>query len=39
MRSRDLGTDYFGKLHPERLKRKLVKRLERLGFQVTLASA
>jgi transposase len=33
---RDLGPDYFDKLHPGRLKRKLVKRLEGLGFQVTL---
>jgi len=36
---RDLGADYFDRLHPERLKRKLVKRLEGLGFQVTLASS
>ena len=33
---RDLGADYFDKLHPDRLKRKLVKRLEGLGFQVTI---
>jgi hypothetical protein len=33
---RDLGADYFDKLHPGRLKKKLVKRLEGLGFQVTL---
>ena len=32
----DLGADYFDRLHPERLKRKLVKRLEGLGFQVTI---
>ena len=31
----DLGADYFDKLHPERLKRKLIKRLEGLGFQVS----
>jgi transposase len=36
VRYRDLGPDYFDKLHPERLKRKLVRRLEGLGFQVTL---
>jgi transposase len=33
---RDLGPDYFDKLHPQRLKNRLVKRLEGLGFQVTL---
>jgi len=33
---RDPGPDYFDRLHPQRLKRKLVKRLEGLGFQVTL---
>lgn len=33
---RDLGADYFDRLHPERLKRKLVKRLEQLGFQVNI---
>ncbi len=32
----DLGGDYFNKLEPERLRRYLVKRLEGLGFQVTL---
>jgi transposase len=36
---RDLGPDYFDRLHPERLKRKLVKRLEGLGFQVQLQPA
>lgn len=35
---RDLGSDYFDKLHPERLKRKLVKRLEGLGYQVTVSA-
>ena len=34
---RDLGADYFDKLHPDRLKRKLVKRLEGLGYEVTLS--
>ncbi len=32
----DLGADYFNHLEPERLRRYLVKRLERLGFQVQL---
>ena len=35
---RDLGPDYFDTLDPTRLKRKLVKRLEGLGFHVTLAA-
>jgi transposase len=34
----DLGVDYFDKQEPERLKRYLVKRLERLGYQVNLTS-
>ena len=33
----DLGVDYFDGRDPERLRRYLVKRLERLGYQVTLA--
>jgi len=33
---KDLDRDYFDRLHPERLKRYLVKRLEGLGYQVTL---
>jgi transposase len=33
----DLGVDYFDKRDPERLRRHLVKRLERLGYHVTLA--
>lgn len=32
----DLGEDYFNRLDPQRLQRYLVKRLEGLGFQVTL---
>jgi transposase len=32
----DLGADYFDRMEPERLQRYLVKRLERLGFRVTL---
>jgi len=33
---RDLGGDYFDRLHPETLKHKLVKRLEALGLKVTV---
>ena len=36
---RELGADHFDRLHPERLKRKLVKRLEGLGFQVTVTAS
>jgi transposase len=32
----DLGPDYFDTLDPSRVKRRLVKRLEGLGFHVTL---
>lgn len=32
----DLGGDYFDKLDPQRLSRHLVKRLQSLGFEVTL---
>jgi len=32
---RDLGPDYFDQ-HPESLRRRLTKRLEALGYQVTL---
>jgi hypothetical protein len=35
---RDLGAEYFDRLEPERLKRYLVKRLERLGYRITLES-
>jgi hypothetical protein len=34
----DLGVEYFDHLGPERLRRSLVKRLERLGYQVTLTT-
>lgn len=34
---RDLGGDYFDHLDPKRLCRHLVKRLESLGYEVTLA--
>lgn len=33
----DLGPDYFEKLEPERLRRHLVRRLQGLGYDVTLA--
>jgi hypothetical protein len=33
---RDLGENYFEALHAERTKRRLLKRLEHLGHQVTL---
>ncbi|MGH9575911.1 MAG: IS110 family transposase [Terriglobales bacterium] len=34
---RDLGKDFFARLNPERLKRSLVKRLQAMGFEVTLS--
>ena len=34
---RDLGPDYFDRLEPERLRRYLVKRLQGLGYDVTLS--
>jgi hypothetical protein len=33
---RELGADYFDQLQAERLTRRLVHRLERLGHKVTL---
>lgn len=33
---REKGGDYFDQLHPDRTQRKLVARLQRLGFEVTL---
>jgi transposase len=33
---RDLGPDYFDRLNPEGLRRGLTKRLEGLGFKVTV---
>lgn len=33
---RELGGDYFDRLHPEHTGNKLVRRLERLGLRVTL---
>jgi transposase len=35
---KDLGRDYFERLEPERLRRYLVKRLQGLGYEVTLAA-
>jgi len=35
---KDLGVEYLDRLDPERLRRYLVKRLERLGYQVTLTT-
>ena len=32
----DLGVDYFDERDPEHLRHYLVKRLERLGYQVSL---
>lgn len=32
----ELGADYFDRLQPERLRRYLVKRLQKLGYDVTL---
>jgi transposase len=33
---RDLGPGYFDRLEPERMKRYLVKRLQKLGYEVTV---
>lgn len=33
---KDLGVDYFDKQRPESVKKRLVKRLEKLGYQVTI---
>jgi hypothetical protein len=33
---RDLGADYFDQQRPESVKKRLVKRLEKLGYQVNL---
>jgi transposase len=35
----DLGSDYFDRLEPERMRQHLVKRLQRLGYEVTLTRA
>ena len=36
---RELGADFFDRLNPERMRRYFVKRLQRLGFEVSLAPA
>jgi transposase len=36
---RDAGADFFDRLQPEDTARRLVKRLESLGYHVTLQSA
>ena len=36
---RELGGDYFDRLNPEKAARRLVARLERLGYPVTLSAA
>jgi len=33
---RELGGNYFDRLHPERTRNRLVRRLENLGLEVTL---
>ena len=35
---KDLGVEYLDRLDPERLRRYLVKRLERLGYRVSLTT-
>lgn len=35
---KDLGADYFDKQQPESVKKRLIKRLEKLGYQVTVQS-
>ena len=35
---RDLGADYFDRLNPERTKRKLIRRIQRLGFDIVVQS-
>jgi len=35
---KDLGVEYLDRLDPERLRRYLVKRLERLGYPMTLTT-
>jgi hypothetical protein len=34
----DLGVEYLDRLEPERLRRYLVQRLERLGYRVNLTT-
>jgi transposase len=35
----DLGGDFFGKLDPDRAKRRAIAQLHRLGYQVELTHA
>ena len=35
----DLGSDYFDRRHADRVKRRCIRQLERLGLQVTLTPA
>ncbi|WP_226889386.1 IS110 family transposase [Nostoc sp. MG11] len=35
---KDLGADYFDKQRPESVKKRLIKRLEKLGYQVSVES-
>jgi len=35
---RDLGPDYFTRLHAERTKRRCLRQLANLGYEVTLAN-
>jgi transposase len=35
---KDLGADYFDKQQPESVKKRLIKRLEKLGYQVSVES-
>jgi transposase len=36
---RNLGADYFDQRHPEATAKRLLKRLEKLGYTVSLQSA
>ncbi len=36
---RDLGADYFDKRRPEATAKRLLKRLEQLGYEVSVQSA
>jgi len=33
----ELGSDYFDRIHPERIAKKLIQRLESLGLQVQVS--
>ncbi len=36
---RELGGDYFDNIHPEKTAKRLIKRLEQLGFQISIVEA